>query len=144
MATETLQAAVSSILMMVLTLVLPAILAVGAKYLNDFIKARAQSSRSEYLRTMFGHIGDTIESVVNHTTQTYVRELKESDSFNLEEQKRAFNLTKNAALSMLNDEAKTLIETTHGDLNSWVNAQIESVIAEQALSFVLPVASEEQ
>ena len=138
MAAETLNTTLNSILMLVLTLAIPALLAVGAKMLNDYIKARAQSSKSEYLRTMFGHIGDTIESVVNHTTQTYVKELKASDKFDLEEQKSALIKSRNAALSMLNDEAIQLIETTHGDLNKWIETQIESVVAEGTLSLGLP------
>jgi len=128
--------------MLVLTLAIPAILAVGAKMLNDYIKVKAQSSKSEYLQTMFAHIGDTIEDVVNHTSQTYVRALKESDSFDLKEQKNALLMSKDAALNMLNDEAVKLIETTHGDLNKWIETQIESVIADQAISFGLPVIKE--
>ena len=133
MAAESLQTTVNAILMMVLTLAVPAILALGAKMLNDFIKTKAQASKSEYFRTMFAHIGDTIEDVVNHTTKTYVTELKNSDKFDIEEQKAALNKSKEAALSMLNDEAVALIETTHGDINKWIETQIESVLVDKAL-----------
>ena len=133
MLTETLNTTLESILMIVLTVAIPALLAVGAKYLNDFIQTKAQSVKSEYFQTMMAHIGDTIEDVVNHTSQTYVRELKDADKFDTEQQKKALRLSKAAAISMLNDEAITLIQQTHKDVNQWIETQIESVLKDQAL-----------
>jgi len=120
--------------MTVLTVAIPILIGVGIKYFNDFIKTKAEASKSEYLRTMFLHIGDTIESVVNHTTQTYVNELKNCDRFDLDAQRCALQISQATALNMLNAEAISLIEQTHGDVQKWISTQIESVVMEQGVA----------
>jgi len=131
MFTETLQTAVESILMMVLTLVIPALVAYGMKKVNDFVKVKVKASNSEYVRNMFEHIGDTIESVVNQTTQTYVKELKDLETFDLGEQRMALQITKEKLAHMINAESVALIEMLHGDAGKWIETQVESIIAKQ-------------
>jgi len=81
----------------------------------------------------FSRIGDTIESVVNHTTQTFVQNLKTDNLFNGDMQIEAMRLSRQAAINMLDAESTALIKDLHGDLNAWIETQIESVIYEQGL-----------
>ena len=70
----------------------------------------------------------TIENCVIATSQTYVEALKQTGKFDAEAQKTAFNMTKNAVMTILSDEAKKYLENTVGDLNEYITQQIEAVV----------------
>jgi len=134
MFTEALQTAIESILMMVLTTVIPAAaLFLGVK-VNSYFKAKGLAAKSGYAANMFYQIGDTLESVTNHTTQTFVKELKSDGTFDPKMAVEAMKKTKERALQMLNDEAKALIVQTHGDLETFIETEVESFLLKNGLA----------
>lgn len=70
----------------------------------------------------------TIENCVIATNQTYVEALKAAGKFDAEAQKTAFNMTKNAVMAILSDEAKKYLESAVGDLNEYITQQIEAAV----------------
>ena len=70
----------------------------------------------------------TIENCVIATNQTYVESLKQAGKFDAEAQKTAFNMTKNAVMTILSDEAKKYLENAVGDLNEYITQQIEATV----------------
>ena len=70
----------------------------------------------------------TIENCVIATNQTYVESLKQAGKFDAEAQKTAFNMTKNAVMTILSDEAKKYLESAVGDLNEYITQQIEAAV----------------
>ena len=70
----------------------------------------------------------TIENCVIATNQTYVEALKNAGKFDAEAQKTAFNMTKNAVMAILSDEAKRYLENAVGDLNEYITQQIEAAV----------------
>ena len=70
----------------------------------------------------------TIEDCVIATNQTYVESLKQTGKFDTEAQKTAFNMTKNAVMAILSDEAKKYLESAVGDLNEYITQQIEAAV----------------
>lgn len=70
----------------------------------------------------------TIENCVIATNQTYVESLKQAGKFDTEAQKTAFNMTKNAVMTILSDEAKKYLENAVGDLNEYITQQIEATV----------------
>lgn len=70
----------------------------------------------------------TIENCVIATNQTYVEALKAAGKFDAEAQKTAFNMTKNAVMTILSDEAKKYLESAVGDLNEYITQQIEAAV----------------
>ena len=70
----------------------------------------------------------TIENCVIATSQTYVESLKQAGKFDAEAQKTAFNMTKNAVMAILSDEAKKYLENAVGDLNEYITQQIEATV----------------
>lgn len=70
----------------------------------------------------------TIENCVIATNQTYVESLKQAGKFDAEAQKTAFNMTKNAVMAILSDEAKKYLENAVGDLNEYITQQIEAAV----------------
>lgn len=70
----------------------------------------------------------TITDCVIATNQTYVEALKKEGKFDLEAQKIAFNLTKDAVLEILSEEAKQYLSTAVGDLNAYITNKIEAEV----------------
>ena len=70
----------------------------------------------------------TITDCVIATNQTYVEALKKEGKFDLEAQKVAFNLTKDAVLKILSTEAQTYLSTAVGDLNAYITKKIEAEV----------------
>lgn len=73
-------------------------------------------------------LADTINNCVIATNQTYVEALKKAGAFDMEAQKTAFNMTKNAVLAILSDEAKKYLTNAVGDLNEYITQQIEAAV----------------
>lgn len=82
-------------------------------------------------------LDDTICACVIATTQTYVEALKKENAFTKEAQKEAFNLTFNAVMAVLTDEAKAYLSEIYGDLTAYITNKIE---AEVNLNKITPVA----
>ena len=82
-------------------------------------------------------LDDTICACVIATTQTYVEALKKNNAFTKEAQKEAFNLTFNAVMSVLTDEAKKYLSEVYGDLTAYITNKIE---AEVSLNKITPAA----
>ena len=73
-------------------------------------------------------LADTISACVLATNQTYVESLKKQGSFDAEAQKVAFNMTLNAVMEILSDDAKEYLSEAFGDLNSYITSQIEASV----------------
>jgi hypothetical protein len=78
---------------------------------------------------------DTITACVIATNQTYVEALKKENAFTKEAQIEAFNLTFNAVMSVLTDEAKEYLTAVYGDLTAYITNKIE---AEVNISKIIP------
>lgn len=73
-------------------------------------------------------LADTISACVLATNQTYVEALKKQGSFDVEAQKIAFNMTLDAVMTILSDDAKDYLSEAFGDLNSYITSQIEASV----------------
>lgn len=80
-------------------------------------------------------LADTITACVIATNQTYVEALKKENAFTKEAQTEAFNLTFNAVMSVLTDEAKAYLTAVYGDLTTYITNKIE---AEVNISKIIP------
>lgn len=76
-----------------------------------------------------GAIG-IVDGAVKATYQTYVQALKESVDFDKEAQLAALEKAKYAALAQLSEDAKEYIRALYGDLDKWLETQIESRLYE--------------
>lgn len=81
-------------------------------------------------------LADTISACVIATNQTYVEALKKENAFTAEAQKEAFNLTYNAVMAVLTNEAKEYLTAIYGDLTIYITNKIE---AEVNISKIIPV-----
>lgn len=71
-------------------------------------------------------LNETITSCVIATTQTYVSSLKNQGKFDAEAQKKAFNMTYEAVMSLLTEEATKYLNEAVGDLQLYITQKIEA------------------
>lgn len=76
----------------------------------------------------------TITQCVIATNQTYVEALKKAGSFDAAAQKQAFEMTYQAVLAILSDEAKTYVTEAVGDFETFIIKQIEAEVNVQKLT----------
>jgi hypothetical protein len=89
-----------------------------------------ETANSEKAKKYVEAITLLVANAVKTTAQTYVNELKKNNSFDIEAQKRALELTKQMVLTQLNDETRKFLEVTYKDLDSYLTCKIESTICE--------------
>jgi hypothetical protein len=112
-------------------IVFPA-LSAAALYFITWIKAKKDElkakTNNETSKKYLDMLDKTITECVLATNQTYVESLKKEGNFTAEAQQKAFTMTKNAVLNILSAEAKEVLTEAFGDLNTYVNKQIEASV----------------
>lgn len=73
-------------------------------------------------------LNNTITDCVLATTQTYVESLKNNGAFTPEAQKTAFNMTYQAVMNVLTEDAKEYLKNVLGDLDAFVTNAIEAQV----------------
>lgn len=89
------------------------------------IQAKVENDTADKYIAM---LDDTICACVIATTQTYVEALKKGNAFTKEAQVEAFNLTFNAVMGVLTDEAKEYLTAIYGDLTAYITTKIEAEV----------------
>jgi hypothetical protein len=98
------------------------------KFINTKIDALKEKTKSDITDKYLTYLQGIVENCVNTTTQTYVESLKGKNLFDAEAQKAAFQLTYNAVMSNLTDEAKEILGEVTKDLPAFVTELIESKV----------------
>ena len=96
---------------------------------NELSAAAGNATEQKYLKM----ISETITKCVIATNQTYVDSLKNKDAFSKEAQKEAFELTYNAVLDILSDDAKDYIAEAFGDAETYLTTLIEEAVNKNKL-----------
>ena len=109
------------------------------KYINTKSKELEASTDNELAKKYISLLSSTITNCVIATNQTYVETLKKQGKFDAEAQKEAFNMTLNAIMALLTDEAKQYRSEIYGDLNTYITNQIEATVNQNKIT-VLPAA----
>lgn len=73
-------------------------------------------------------LANTISECVIATNQTYVEALKKDNIFTAEAQKQAFQMTLDAVMAVLTDEAKDYLVQIYGDLSAYIATKIEAEV----------------
>ena len=120
----------NNIIKIVFELCILPILGILTKWLVNFIQnkiaetnAKTNNELTQKYLTMFGN---TVTQCVLATNQTYVEALKKEGKFDLEAQKKAFEMTKDAILMILQGEVLDYISEIISDLDTYIDEQIEA------------------
>lgn len=71
---------------------------------------------------------DCVITAVKKTNQTYVDSLKENQAFSFDNQATALKKSMKTAEEIMRQEVKDFISAEYGDLNKWLDTQIEVAV----------------
>jgi len=114
------------------------ILGAATVYLVTLIKAKKQEllekAKNDTTKKYIELLDKTVTECVIATNQTFVEALKKEGSFDIEAQKKAFQLTYDAVLDILTDDAQIYLNEAVKDLKAYITTKIESevVVVKQA------------
>ena len=101
-------------------------------YIVKFIQKKTEELNSknenELMNKYLTMLSDTIIDCVIATNQTYVESLKKQGKFDAEAQKTAFEMTYNAVINVLSNEAKDYLTSIYGDLSAYITNMIEAEV----------------
>ena len=116
------------------------LLGILTAYLVKFINMKSVEIQANVDNNMadkyIAMVADTVSACVIATNQTYVEALKKNNAFTAEAQKEAFQLTYNAVMAILTEEAKEYLAEIYGDVAAYITNKIE---AEVNISKIVPV-----
>ena len=108
----------------VTVIILPLITLLGSK----LIKWISKKIDDENLEKNLIKATNIVLDAVKYVLQTYVDNLKKEGKFTKDAQLIAFNKAKEIVLSQFNEEIKNYIKDNFGDIDSWIDVQIEASI----------------
>lgn len=117
----------------VTVIILPLITLLGSK----LIKWISKKIDDENLEKNLIKATNIVLDAVKYVLQTYVDNLKKEGKFTKDAQLIAFNKAKEIVLSQFNEEIKSYIKDNFGDIDSWIDVQIEASI--NNLKNILPI-----
>lgn len=98
------------------------------KYINSKSTEIITQTEDAQAKKYIAMLDTTITSCVLATTQTYVDSLKKAGKFDIEAQKTAFEMTYNAVLEVLTEDAKNYLTAFYGDLGAYMTNKIEAEV----------------
>lgn len=108
------------------------LLGVLTTYLVMFIKNKSaalqEQTDNELYKKYIALLDETITKCVIATNQTYVEALKDKNAFDLEAQKKAFEMTYQSVLAILSKDAQDYLTEAVGDLNAYIVKSIEAQV----------------
>ena len=98
------------------------------KYINAKGNEIAANVDSELASKYILMLTTTITDCVVATNQTYVEALKKEGKFDKEAQYKAFQMTYNAVMDILTEDAKEYLNNFYGDLSLYLSKRIEAEV----------------
>lgn len=99
-------------------------------FLVSYLKKKSvelqEKTDNELAKKYMQMLTDTICVCVMATNQTYVDALKKQGKFDKEAQEKAFQMTLNAVLAILSQEAQDYLTSIYGDLNAYITQLVEA------------------
>lgn len=98
------------------------------KYINAKGNEIAANVDSELASKYIVMLTTTITDCVIATNQTYVEALKKEGKFDKDAQAKAFQMTYDAVMDILTDDAKEYLANFYGDLTLYLTKRIEAEV----------------
>jgi hypothetical protein len=105
--------------------VLTTFVTIWIKQKMNIAQANAKTEEGKKYLSM---LEDTVINCVLTTNQTYVSNLKQNNMFDAEAQKKAFDMTYESVMNILNADAQKFLNETYADVPALVNKMIEAQV----------------
>lgn len=116
----------------VFQLVLLPLLGLALTYFKEWVNLKIQeaqaASDNDTLDRYLGMLDQTVSDCVTETNQTYVKEMKDKNAFDVEAQKKAFKMTFDNVLKILGEDAIEYLKAAVGDLEALITSKIETEV----------------
>ena len=120
------------ILQEIFTVCIIPLLGVLTTYLVMFIRNKTEMMKKETDNELYKKymdlLSETIVKCVIATNQTYVEALKNKNAFDVEAQKKAFEMTYKAVMNILSQDAIEFLNGSVGDLDTYIRRSIEAQV----------------
>lgn len=117
----------------VLKVIVFPIVGAAALYLITWLRVKKlevlQKTKDETAKKYLEMLDTTIADCVLATNQTYVEILKKEGTFDADAQKKAFQLTFDAVMSVLTDDAQKYLGEAVKDLGAYIKTKIEAQVS---------------
>lgn len=117
-----------NLLYVIITAAVPVITTFVCKFLQSLYEEHKDKVKNERVQIVLGQVVEMIESVVETTTSTYVKQLKADNLFDEKAQKEAFKITYETVKCQLTDEATAIIEEVYSDVETFLTTKIEQMV----------------
>lgn len=114
-----------NIISVLVTAVVLPLISLGGTQLIKLINSKIKNDNSTKLLT---EATTVVTNAVRCVFQTYVESLKAEGKFDAQSQEIALKKARDITLSQLSEDAKEYIKNNFGDINNWINTQIEASI----------------
>ena len=121
----------SSVLYVVVTLILPVITGFVVNLIKTKIKESTiieEATKNENISNLVKDALSDVLDAVKYVNQVYTDSIKKSGKFDEEAQSDAFNRAYEAALIMISEETKKIIEEVYGSFDKWLRLKIEAAV----------------
>lgn len=98
------------------------------KLVNNKINEIKIENNDRTVQKYLDMLNQTITDCVIATSQTYVESLKKDKAFDAEAQKKAFQLTYDAIINIMSEDAKVYLTEAVGDLQLYIQQKIEAEV----------------
>lgn len=122
-----------TILLSVISIVVTALVTWLSERLITWINTKISNIKSAKL---FTDAVEVITRAVKTTYQTYVSSLKDKNMFTKDAQAQALEQAREMALKQLSQDTQDYIAKNFGDVKTWINSMIESIIYDLKNKFV--------
>lgn len=118
---------INEIIALILQAVLVPLLIYAANLARNYLLTQTKSIQ---VQRALDQATDAAIKAVNMTAQTFVDEIKGTEDWNKEAMKEAFDKSFATAVGILGKEGTELLQQVTGDAKSYIEAAIESAVAE--------------
>ena len=119
------------ILIAIIAAVLPVLTTYAVRYFSSKTKQITESVKDVTLRTAINECADAVSAAVAYMSQTYVDDLKKTNSFDDAAKQIAANGALDKAIGMISEKAKVLITASYGSLEDYLKTKIEAEVKAQ-------------
>lgn len=131
-----------SLLYVVFTVTVPVLVKEAVTYFRARGKEATVKVENETAQKYLDFALDAVIDSVTYVTQTFVDSLKKAGEFNKETGEEAYNKAKERALELMSKETKEFIQMTYGDINVWLQTQIEAQVYFQKTDVIVSTGLE--
>jgi high-affinity Fe2+/Pb2+ permease len=119
------------ILIAIIAAVLPVLTTYAVRYFSSKTKQITESVKDVTLRTAINECADAVSAAVAYMSQTYVDDLKKTNSFDDAAKQIAANGALDKAIGMISEKSKVLITASYGSLEDYLKTKIEAEVKSQ-------------